>query len=275
MQVTRLLLTLAVALTSAVGARADDPTEDAASTSRYVLGLTAISAPEYAGSDKRDLKLRPLWAYQYGRYRISTSRASSALGFASDTQGPGASALLVQTDHLKFGAALRFDSGRKSADSEHLSGLPNIARTLRGRVYAGYTLSEHWDLSGNVSADLLGRKGGTLGSVDLGYHQRIGEHSEWSTGGGLTVANGQNMRTYFGITPEQAPLAHLPVFTPGAGVRDFHTGVGLTTALTPSWIAFANLTASRLSGDAANSPLSKDKNSLSAGIGLAYRCCKW
>jgi outer membrane scaffolding protein for murein synthesis (MipA/OmpV family) len=45
------------------------------------------------------------------------------------------------------------------------------------------------------------------------------------------------------------------------------------TALTPRWIAFANLGASRLLQDAAASPLTRQATESSAGIGLAYRCC--
>jgi len=255
--------------------RADDEAPRTTAASNYLIGAMALSQPEYEGSDRRVLKLRPLWAYEWGRFRISTSRAGAAMNFASDPQGPGASALLISGERLRFGAALRFDSGRQSGDSPHLQGLPDIKRTLRGRVFASWKFDEHWDLGGNVSQDLLGRHGGTVGSLDLGYHLRLGEHTEGSVGVGMALANGQNMRTYFGVTPEQATPSGLPAFAPGGGARDAYAGVGFTTALTPRWILFGNVSGSRLVGDAAASPLTLQRSSFSAGLGLAYRCCRW
>ncbi|MFX7977160.1 MipA/OmpV family protein, partial [Acinetobacter baumannii] len=46
-------------------------------------------------------------------------------------------------------------------------------------------------------------------------------------------------------------------------------------ALTPRWILFGNAGTSRLIGDAAASPLTLNRSSYSAGLGLAYRCCRW
>lgn len=264
---------LAALTLAAIPAHADD--EAPAPSSNWLVGAIALSQPEYEGSDRRIVKLRPLWAYQWGRFRISTSRAGAVMNFASDPQGPGASALLLSSDSLRFGAALRFDSGRQSGDSAHLQGLPDIRRTLRGRLFAAWKLGEHWNLGGNLSQDLLGRRGGAVGSLDLGYHQRLGERTEWSAGVGMSLANGQNMRSYFGITPEQATATGLPAFTPGGGLRNVYGGVGFTTALTPRWILFGNAGGSRLVGDAAASPLTLQKSSFSMGLGLGYRCCRW
>lgn len=126
-----------------------------------------------------------------------------------------------------------------------------------------------------MSQDLLGRQGGAVGSIDLGYHQRLTQNLQWSAGVGVSMANRQNMQTYFGITPEQAATSKLPVFMAGSGLRNMYAGAGFITALSPRWILFGNVGASRLLGDAADSPLTLKTNSASAGLGLAYRCCKW
>jgi MipA family protein len=264
-----------LALTLPVPALAGDEDDQKTSEHNYLLGAMALSQPEYEGSDRRVLKIRPLWAYQWGRFRLSTSRSAAAMNFASDPQGPGASALLVDGKRFRFGGALRIDSGRQSGDSPRLNGLPDVERTLRGRVFVGYRLSDNWDVSANVSQDLLGRKGGAVGSFDVGYHRRLGQNVQWSAGVGLSMANRQNMQTYFGITEEQSVTSKLPVFMAGNGVRNVYAGTGFITALSPSWILFGNVGASRLLGDAAASPLTVNTSSVSAGLGLAYRCCKW
>ncbi len=252
-------------------ARAEDVFETFLAQSRFVIGANLISSAGYPGSDRSEVKLRPLWAYQYGRWRLSTSRASAVLGFAADAAGPGASAELVATRNWHLSAAFRFDSGRKSTDSPDLHGMPDVARTLRGRINASYTVNKQWSISGNVSQDLLGRDGGALASIDLGHRYWITPRTEWTNGLGATLANKRNMMTYFGISGEQASLSGLRPFEASAGCRDVHLGTGLTTALTPRWIAFGNLGWSRMLGAAADSPLTRRANNFGATLGLAYR----
>jgi outer membrane protein len=252
-------------------AKAEDVVDTPLTQSRYVLGATYIASAEYPGSDRSDNKLRPLWAYQYGRWRLSNSRAGAVLGFATDAPGPGASAELVGTKDWHVGAAFRFDSGRKAGDSPYLHGLSDVQRTLRGRLYASHTLNAQWSIGGNLSQDLLGRGGGALASVDLGHRYWITPRTEWTSGLGVTLANERNMQTYFGITAEQASQSGLRQFAAGAGMRDVHLGTGLTTALTPHWIAFGNVGVSRLLSDAAASPLTHRVSSVSGTLGIAYR----
>lgn len=128
-------------------AHAEDVVDTTMTQSRYVLAATLVSSAQYPGSDQREIKLRPLWAYQYGRWRLSSSRASAA----------------------------------------------------------------------------------------------------------------------------QASQNGSRPFAPGAGLRDIHLGTGLTTAITPHWIAFANIGWSRLLGDAGDSPLTRRPNSVGGAVGVAYR----
>ena len=252
-------------------ARAEDPVDTSLTQSRFVLGAALMSSAEYSGSDRSDHKLSPLWAFQYGRWRLSSSRASAVLGFAADAAGPGASAELAGTKNWHVGAAFRVDHGRKASDSPYLYGLPDVKRTLRGRIYASYTLNQQWSIGGNLSQDLLRRGGGALAGIDLGYRYWITPRIEWASGMGVTLADKRNMRTYFGISGEQAGQSGLRPFAAGAGFRDAHLGVGLTTALTPHWIAFGNFGVSHLLADAARSPLTRRVNNVGATLGIAYR----
>lgn len=252
-------------------AQAEDVVDTTMTQSRYVLGATLVSSAQYPGSDQRETKLRPLWAYQYGRWRLSSSRASAVLGFARDAAGPGASAELVNAKNWHLGAAFRFDSGRKASDSPDLHGLPDVPRTLRGRIYASYAFNRQWSIGGNVSQDLLGRGGGAQASIDLGHRYWVTPRIEWTSGMGVTLANQRNMTTYFGISDAQASQSGQRPFAPGAGLRDVHLGTGLTTTITPHWIAFANIGWSRLLGDAAVSPLTRRASSVAGTLGIVYR----
>jgi MipA family protein len=238
---------------------------------RFLLGASLLNAPEYAGAARNQSKIRPLWAYQHGRFRISTSRAGGLLGLGGEAIGSGASADLLRGSRFKLGLALRTDGGRSSGDSARLKGLPEVRRTLRGRLYAGYALSKPWSLSASLSHDLLGREGGTTAGLDLGYRARLSARSEWSAGIGLGLGDARYMRSYHGIDAQGAAASGLPSFRPGGGLRDLHLGLGLTTVLDAHWVGFATLGASTLLGDAADSPLTQRQAGVSVSVGLAYR----
>ncbi len=240
----------------------------------YVIGLVLISAAEYPGSDRNSLKARPVAAYQWGRFRISTSRAGIGGDVAAEVAGPGATAELLRADRWRVGAGLRVDSGRRASSSLRLAGLPDIERTVRGRVYATHTWSRHWQAGAYLSHDLLGKQGGALAGLDLAYRQPFGARSEWSVGVGLQAADGLYMRTYFGITDEQSARTGIAAYRPGAGLRSAAVGVNMSTGLDSHWVAFASASVSTLLGPAAASPLSAKATAPSVSVGLLYRCCK-
>ncbi len=255
-------------------ARADEdaaPPAEKPSSFHYLIGARLHYEPEYAGARSYDSTLSPLWAIQWGRWRISTSGGNSLLGFGSEIRGDGASAELLSSDRLKLGVSFRIDNGRSSGDASTTSGLPDARRTLRARVYTGYSLTPDWQLSGSLSQDLLGRQGGLVGGLDVGWRLRQSPHLEWTAGAGISAADATNLRTYFGVTPEGSANTGLPVYTPGAGLRDAHAGMGWTWVLTPRWIAFGSAGASMLLGPVADSPLTQRRLGTSVAAGIAYR----
>lgn len=236
----------------------------------YALGLALIDRPSYAGSSSMQWKLRPLWTIKRGRFRLSGARSSGLLGRPGE-DGSGASAELVETPLWRIGASLGIDSGRSSADDPRLAGLPDLRRTLRGKVYAHRDLSRDWGLSMNHSQDLLGRGGGATAGLDLGYGRWLAPGLRGSVGGGLTWADARYMRAQFGIAPEVAQRAGREAFEPGAGLRDMHLGANVQWAVSGAWFGFAAVGTTRLMGDAAQSPLTTRRNGGSVAVGLAWR----
>lgn len=238
---------------------------------RYLLGASVASRPEYDGASTRQTKLKPLWAVQWGRWRISTSGGSAILGFGRDAGGAGASTLLIDSSKLRLGVALRMDSGRNSGDSSTTQGLPDVKRTLRARLYANYSLAPDWNLSANLSQDLLGRKGGLTAGADLGWRFYRSPTLEWASGVGVSAGDAQNLRSYFGVPESAVAASGKPAYTPGAGLRDLHAGVSFTRPLSKHWFAFGGAGASHLLGPAADSPLVQRRNGSYANLGLAWR----
>lgn len=238
---------------------------------RYLLGASLAIGPEYDGSSRQRAKIRPLWAAKIGRVRLATSGGSALLGFGRDGAGPGASTQLIERDKWRLGVSLRVDSGRDSGDARTTQGLPDVKRTLRARIYVNYSLTPDWNLGASLSQDVLGRRGGLTGSVDLGWRFYRSEDTEWTTGLGVSAADAQNLRSYFGVPASAVAQSGKPAYEPGAGLRDVHFGVGFKHALSKHWFLFGGAGTSRLLGPAADSPLVQKTGSAAAALGLAWR----
>ena len=66
-------------------------TNDRATRVGGLIGLSATSAAEYLGSDRRDFAVRPLAAFRYGRFRISTSGSGGLIDFGTNADVSGVS----------------------------------------------------------------------------------------------------------------------------------------------------------------------------------------
>jgi outer membrane scaffolding protein for murein synthesis (MipA/OmpV family) len=236
----------------------------------YAVGLAVVSRPAFAGSGAQQWKLRPLWTVKWGRFRLSGPRASGLLGRPGD-EGSGASAELAEGARWRLGASLGVDGGRRSADDPRLAGLPDIARTVRGKLFVTRDLAHGWGLSMHVSEDLAGRGGGLLGGIDLGLSRPLGPGLRGSVGAGLSLADGRSMRRHFGIDPAVAAATGRAAHVPGAGLRDLHVGGTLQWAISGAWFGFVGAGLSQLQGDASSSPLVLRRQSTSLAIGLAWR----
>lgn len=237
----------------------------------YVLGLRAAYQPEFMGARDYRTSTRPLISLQWGKWRLSSSGASAVMGFGRDVQGSGASTDLLSRDRVKVSLSLRFDSGRNSSDSPRLSGLPDVRRTLRSQLSTRYNLSENLNVGASWSADLLGRGGGSVVGLGLGYRLYRDAKTEWTTGGGVGWGSRRYQQSYFGVAPEVAPRTLYSAYQPGSGLRDAYLGMGLTYAITHHWIAFSSASIGRLQGPSADSPLVERRSAGQVAIGLAYR----
>lgn len=236
-----------------------------AADGRWVLGLTASSSPAYAGAAQRKLGIRPVLAGRVGRWMVSTS---SARRLAGTTLAGGISTSVASTDRWSVGLGLRLTHGRDSADSPLLQGLPDVRGSLAVRASGQYVLSPHWRLSGGMQQDVLHAQG-LRASGGLGWDWPIGGGWVLDANTGLTWANAQAMRTDYGVPAAQA-TATRPAWNPGAGLEQWHVGVGVSRALTTHWRLSASMGRSTLLGQAASSPLTQQRSAVAAQIGLAY-----
>lgn len=240
----------------------------------YAIGASIVSGPDYTGGAGRTTKLRPAWALEYGRFKISGARGSALMGYGLDAVDSGVTATLAQSSHFNLRATLRTDDGRDGEGSPRLVGLPEVRSTLRGKLSVGYAITPRWSLGAGYSQDVLNHGGGAQFDTTLGYTFQWTPATKVSFSTSAGFADGTYMRSYFGVPASAATSSPLPQFTPGAGLYSVGAGVDLMHALNHSWVMFGGLHASQLRGDARRSPLTVDPTGYAVSVGLAYRCCR-
>jgi outer membrane protein len=79
------------------------------------------------------------------------------------------------------------------------------------------------------------------------------------------------MRSYFGVDAGQSARSGYAVYEPSDGLRDVRLNASLSYSIDPHWSLIGTLAATRLVGDAADSPIVRDKTALNGLVGARYR----
>ena len=269
-------VTVAAALfTLTTGADAAQPPAEpvALEASRdYLIGASLVSSAPQLGSDvEQRLRLRPIWAFQLGRFRFATSGASALLSQGRQSVDTGVSTVLAGNDRWSLSTSLSIDEGRSWDDDAVFRGLPDVRATLRGRVGANAALSQRWTYSVRASQDLLGRHGGLRLDHGLSYRHPISSQTHWDLSLGAGWANGTYRQTHYGVDPAPAAATGVPAFAIGSGWDTVSLGWRITSALNHHWVAYGGVGVSQLQGAAARSPLVGRQTAYDATVGLAYR----
>lgn len=269
-------LTAAAALLALTGgaAQAQPASDDVAleASRDYLVGAALVSSAPQLGSDvEQRLRLRPIWAFQLGRFRFATSGASALLSQGRNTVDTGVSTVLAGNDRWSLSTSLSIDEGRSWDDDAVFRGLPDVRATLRGRVGANAALSSRWTYSVRASQDLLGRAGGLRVDHGLSYRHPISSQTHWDLSMGAGWANGTYRQTHYGVDPAPAAATGVPAFAIGSGWDTVSLNWRITSALSRHWVAYGGVGVSQLQGAASRSPLVGRQTAYGATVGLAYR----
>jgi MipA family protein len=233
------------------------------------VGLALEYKPAYSGSS--DMRVRPALA-GFARWgRISVTGAGSFTTREQDDVEAGVDAELLRRDQLRLSASLRIDQGRRESSSPRLTGMGNIAPTLRTRLGLRWNFTPQWQGTLAGSTDALGHGGGLTINAGLSRSIRINPGQRLIFGAGLGWGSARYMQTWYGIAPVQAVASGYPVYQPGAGLRDVSVYATWRTEIDRHWAGFATLAQSRLTGPAAASPLTLRRDTDSLSLGLVRR----
>lgn len=239
----------------------------------YLLGTMLSTSAGHVGEASRGASLRPLWSLQWGDWRITTTRASALWRLGRDGIDPGLSTVLVDQNRFRLSASLQIDSGRRSGDDSYLVGLPDVQRTLRGRVTARYTITPRWSAALALSSDLLNRDGAATLTPSLKYRLPLESGTLWELSMATSMGNRDHQQTFYGISPAAAAAAGRAAYEPGAGLHVWQLGLDVSHPLNARWVVFGGVGLSSLVGDARRSPLVSRRSTWGANLGVAYRCC--
>lgn len=237
----------------------------------YLIGASLASSSSHVGNAKPRFTLKPMWAFNIGRVRVSRSRANSLMGVGRPRSETGLSANFDLFSDWSLGTSLRLDNGRSFDSDPALAGLPDVPTTLRARVSMGRSFGPKWNWNASVDQDLLGRQGGMRLSQGVGYRWTVSEKTYWDLSLSTTWGSGRYLQTHYGISHTAAMDTGRPAYLIGSGWESLRSGVQFTHAISKHWVAFGGLDISHLLRGAAHSPLVGRVNTHGLSMGVAYR----
>ena len=227
------------------------------------LGALVLAAPAYPGSNNEHLYLYPFGNVIY----------KNELFFRTDSI-PGASirglgAYLYKQDGWELTASLApsFDE-RKASDDARFRNLGDVAPTVRAALATSYQ-HDWWKITAAITRDLSAeKKEGVTGGMDFTAIYNYSPSLSFRAGPGFVYANDAYMRTFYGVSSAQSQASGLPVYSARSGVSNVHVSAGVNYHFSGKWDLGGFATQTRLTGDAANSPIIETRNQTSVGLYL-------
>ena len=162
--------------------------------------------------------------------------------------------------------AFRYISKREGSDE--LAGLDDVKASIELGLGLHHT-TRTWQVYGDLRYGVIGHRA---------LAGEIGANAIWRGAGGLVLHAGPRaefgdarfMRTYFGVTPQEASASALAAFRPGRGAYSVGFEIGAYQPLNEDWGITAALRYDRLRGDAARSPIVRQgsRDQVTATLGL-------
>lgn len=236
---------------------------------RVTIGAGALYAPTYEGDDDYRLSLLPNVQVQYGER------------FSASVQD-GVSYRWINTERWRAGPIGRVKFSRNEdgdqafaisgEDTDDLQGLGDVDTSIElggfiERDWGAFTtglelrqaVSGHDGLVADLNARWTGRS--SIGSFPL----------IWSLGPRARIVDDQYVSAYFGVDAAQSLSSGLPQYEAAGGLYSYGLGASLIAPLDRQnrWSAVLVAGYDRLTGDAADSPLVRERGSPNqASIGL-------
>ena len=239
-----------------------------------VVGAGVVVLPRYTGSDEYRVLPMPVVQLEYkGRLYVGGSQGSVS---------PGVGAILLRTSAFRWDVGVSGAEQRPESRGDALAGMGK--RSAAGFVATGVSYRLGVVMASAAGSFGLGDEPGSHGTLGLGTELPLSRRWVAGVSTSASFADARNMRFEFGVSREQSiarealadagdpRLAGIDVgtYSPGAGLKDVRAGASLAYLLTnrSRLVAFAQAT--RLSDEAAHSPLVRARTSTVVGTAIGY-----
>ena len=221
-----------------------------------LLGGGVAVAPAYEGANSD--RVRPI-PFALVNYRNELFLGPLGLEWkAIDIQG------------FQAGPVIGLLGGRSQRVSPRLEGLGNIPTSVSGGVFATYHAGP-FQFATTFRQSIAHPDNGWLGLVQFDYRTVIVPRKlQLAVGPEVELASGQYNKAWFGVSGVQSLDSGLPVFTPGAGVKDYGVHGDLTYVWTEQVLLRAFVDVKEIGGDLTDSPIVQRSTETIIGVGAAY-----
>ncbi len=220
------------------------------------IGALGMLKPEYEGSDDYEVTGFPNVDIRWRDRAFLNARDGLGVNIWNDRM-------------FTLSTSVGYTFGRDHDKSSDLNGLGDIEGGALA-VVKGSIRHRGFSLSGRLSHQLTGDDTGFLANFGLGYMWR--SQQGWFLRPGLqtSLASGEYMERYFGVTTGQSFSSGLRAFDADGGFKSFGAGILAGYALDEHWSIGSRASYDRLVGDAADSPITKAKDQFKLSLGLTY-----
>lgn len=236
------------------------------------LSLGVANVPTYEGSPNRRALAVPGLSLAYRDKNLGTFALGST----------GLSWVFAETTHYQLGVFVGGDGGRKArktgggglvpaSGDDRLAGMGDLEPTTElGALASAQVAGVPVEMTVHKAIGNRSHKGTQI-DLQTSVPVEISDRLSASLGVGLTWSDAKYMQAHFGVTRAQAAASRFAAFEAKAGIRKVDLSVGFDYKMGADWSWAGGVTLSRLTGDAASSPISEKDMQVTTFTGIAYR----
>lgn len=220
-----------------------------------IVGGGGMYEAEYEGSDDMKVSPVPFAVFTYGEWLEIDPTAVTVTP--------------LRYGDLSLSANVGYESGRDESDHPALRGLGDIkfAATI------GAKASYEWgpvELYAGIDQTLGGSES-LIGTIGVGYAAPVTERLILEANAEAILANDKHMNAYFGVNAAQSAASGLRQYKAEAGLKRVELSATATYLIDENWLIRGQAGLGILTGDAADSPIVKEKLQPSAQLFVGYK----
>lgn len=231
------------------------------------VGVGVGTAPDYVGSD--DYVVIPQLTARIARR-----------GIQYEFEGLGGRIDVSRREGFGYGPAARFRFGRDSDVDDPVVSLLDpvdesfeIGAFVRFGQPVGLATADQAVVRLDVLADVADGHSGVVADLSAAYTFRPAPPLGITIGASAGFGSDSFTDAYFSVSPVEALRTGLPAYRADGGLTSIGLNLVATYQFTQTWGAIGFVSASRLMGDAADSPIVEQRGSRAqyvGGLGLSY-----